>query len=940
MAKALRLDNDTQSALLELQRVASASRQADGVLEANAVGQVGRPVGEWDPYDLEVHPAGAPLAFKAAAHAPVRGGQHPVLPGYVLRGHDHILTGVVGAAMGGRSGMLVLVGSSSTGKTRACWEAVQQLPSGWRLWHPFHPTRAEAALADMQHVGPRTVVWLNEAQHYLGDTRHGEAIAGSLHALLSDPSRGPVLVLGTLWPDYERTYNAIPTPGSPDPHAQVRQLLAGRTLPVPESFDQSALDAARVLADAGDDVLSSVLERTVDGRITQDLAGAPELLRRYRTASPPARAILTAAMDGRRLGAGLHLPLTFLTTAAEDYLNDHDHDALLPDWEKQALAELTEPVHGQLAPLRRARPRAARRAPDIPVGSRTGTSASADTVYRLADYLEQHGRQERQRSCPPDSFWGAAADYLAGPDELTALARAAANRLRYRVAVGLFELADRRGSPTAWHGVASMWREAGQHEQAVRVAEKAATGGKADALVWLARHHGLAGDRESAHSFNLRAAQAGDPDALAELAWHHYRDGDDASAEELARQAAEAGHSQSMVLLGRIYAKAGNRLKALEWYRRAAQGNDADGHANLATLLEEAGDSQGAERAALQADIAVGDTGILDNLIEWRDERGDYDGAEAAAQHGADAGDPSYLEHLARLREERGQRAEAERLAKRAADAGAAGELLRLSLCRRRSGDVSAADRLFEYALERASGFELFSLARNCEGADEDRTEAERLYRAAAGAGLMVAFVYLARLRERDGDHEQADQHYRRAADAQVPLALLWLARRLEDEGDPSEAEKAAIAALADDGYRDDAVEGLKWLVRQREERGDEIGAERLARRAFDEDEVGVLDWLARQRHESGDLHGAERLYRYAEQAGTLLPGLADCLAKTNWEAARSMLLQRVNSGYWQAGREMADFLGDEEGQQMRRYGLEPDGSLSDPWDSPCAGPA
>ncbi|WP_186343773.1 helix-turn-helix domain-containing protein [Streptomyces sp. CFMR 7] len=940
MAKALGLDSDTQNALLQLQWIASASREADGVFEAKAVGRVGRPVREWDPYDLEVHPAGTPLAFRAAAHEPVRDRQHPVLPGYVTRGHDRVLTDLVRAAMDGRSRMLVLVGSSSTGKTRACWEAVQQLPSGWRLWHPFDPTRAEAALADMQHVGPRTVVWLNEAQHYLGDTRHGEAIAGSLHALLTDPSRGPVLVLGTLWPDYERTYKAVPTPGSPDPHAQVRQLLAGRTLPVPESFDQSALDAARVLADGGDDVLSSALERTVDGRVTQDLAGAPELLRRYRSASPPARAILTAAMDGRRLGVGLHLPFAFLTAAAEDYLNDHEYDALPPGWEEQAIAELAEPVHGQLAPLRRARPRAVHRGPGIPVGSRTSTFASTDAVYRLADYLEQHGRQERQRCCPPEAFWGAAAHHLAGPDELTALAHAAAHRLRYRVAAGLFEMADRRGSLTAWHGVASMWMEAGQHEQAVQVAEKAAAGGRADALVWLARHHRLNGVHESADSFRLRAVQAGHPEALADLAWVRYRSGDHTSAEELARQAAEAGHSQSMVLLGHIWTKAGNRLQALEWYRRAAQDDDADGLANLATLLEEDGDSRGAERAAVQADIAVGDNGTLENLIEWREERGDYGGAEAAAQHGADAEDPSYLEHLARLREGRGQKAEAVRLAKRAADAGAVGELLRLSLRRRRSGDVSTADQLFEYAVERASGFQLLSLAHECEHTDKDRTEAERLYRAAADAGFMVAFVHLAEMQEKDGKHEQADLNYRHAADARVPLALVRLAKQLEDGDDPDKAEEAAIAALADDDYRDDAVEGLRWLVRRRQTAGDDVGAERLARRAFDEGETDVLDWLAEQRHKSGDLQGAMRLYHYAEQAGTLLPGLADCLAKTDWEAGRAMVLQRVNSGYWRAGHEMAAFLGDVEGQRMRRYGLEPDGSLSDPWDSPRTDPA
>ena len=84
--------------------------------------------------------------------------------------------------------MVMLVGSSSTGKTRACWEAVQRLPAGWRLWHPIDPDRPQAALAELKQVGPRTVVWLNEAQFYLMPEREGlgERIAAGLRTLLND----------------------------------------------------------------------------------------------------------------------------------------------------------------------------------------------------------------------------------------------------------------------------------------------------------------------------------------------------------------------------------------------------------------------------------------------------------------------------------------------------------------------------------------------------------------------------------------------------------------------------------------------------------------------------------------------------------------------------------------------------------------------------------
>ncbi|WP_338059965.1 helix-turn-helix transcriptional regulator, partial [Streptomyces griseoruber] len=335
--------------LLELRRTAAEETDA---APADVSG-LGRPIGQWEPHELEVHPAGPGKSTSGAEG--VR-----VLPGYVRREHDQVLADAVAAASAGRSGIVVLVGTSSTGKTRACWQAVQPLAEkAWRLWHPFDPSRAEAALEDLHRVGPRTVVWLNEAQHYLGDPRFGERIAAAVHRLLIDEQRGPVLVLGTLWPKYAHDYATLPEPGGDDPYSRVRELLAGHTASVPDAFDTKALADATALAENGDVLLADALTRNRDaGRITQDLAGAPELLRRYeQPRQPAARALLEAAMDARRLGVGLHLPQAFLTDAAPDYLSDDDYDQLADDWAEQAYAELAEQVHGKQAPLRRTTPR-------------------------------------------------------------------------------------------------------------------------------------------------------------------------------------------------------------------------------------------------------------------------------------------------------------------------------------------------------------------------------------------------------------------------------------------------------------------------------------------------------------------------------------------------------------------------------------------------------
>jgi hypothetical protein len=127
-----------------------------------------------DPFALEVHPA-----IDAGAQA----AGLPALPAYVPRDHDERLRDVVRrAAISGSSAVAVLVGGSSTGKTRACWEAVKNLPGGWQLWHPINPGRSEAALAELPRIGPRTVVWLNEAQRYLltPAAELGERVAAGL----------------------------------------------------------------------------------------------------------------------------------------------------------------------------------------------------------------------------------------------------------------------------------------------------------------------------------------------------------------------------------------------------------------------------------------------------------------------------------------------------------------------------------------------------------------------------------------------------------------------------------------------------------------------------------------------------------------------------------------------------------------------------------------
>ena len=385
----------------------------------HATGPAGWPLAEvTSPFDflLEVHRAIDAAGAGAAGL--------PELPVYVPREHDRPLGEAVAQAAGGASQMRVLVGGSSTGKTRACWEALQPLreAGGWRLWHPIAPAPPDALLADLARVGPRTVLWLNEAQLYLNptDPALGERVASGVRELLRDTARAPVLVLASLWPRYWTALTGSSL------HAQARELLDGRKIEVPDAFTGSDLQALSARA-ATDPRLKEAAERG-GHEITQYLAGVPILMDRYTTAPAATQALIHAAIDARRLGCGPRLPLALLTQAAQGYLTEPQWDLTFDDWLQRALQHCAPDsdngIPGILIPVKTEVSRGHRR-------PATGPLAGAGPLVRLADYLEQAGTRERLDKLPPPEFWEAARRHAA-PGDLPALAQQAERRGLYR----------------------------------------------------------------------------------------------------------------------------------------------------------------------------------------------------------------------------------------------------------------------------------------------------------------------------------------------------------------------------------------------------------------------------------------------------------------------------------------------------------------------------
>ncbi|MEV5470611.1 hypothetical protein AB0N37_34235 [Streptomyces griseoincarnatus] len=544
---------------------------------------VGRPIAEYVDQlvldDLEVHPC-----IEVG-----EGTQLSPLPAYVEREHDARLCAVVDAARTGESGIVLLVGGSSTGKSRSCWEAVKTLPDGWRLWHPIEPEPPTALTGHLEQVAPKTVVWLNEAQHYLLNQDHSAQVASGLRELLNDAGRAPVLVLGTMWREQWDALTTIPDSGTErDPYAQARQLVKNKSIAVPDVFTADELKVAQTPA-LGDPRLSEALQRAEQGQITQYLASVPALIERYNTAPLGAKALIEAAMDALRIGHGRALPLALLKAAAEGYFTDIQCDLLDDDWFEQALAYTTRPLRGARGPLTRIR-------------SRRAAPALATPSYRLADYLEQHGRSHRRFTRCPAPLWDALLDHVAPTDRGVLLGWAAEDRGLLYVASRFYIAAADNGDATGMRDLASLLEQAGRTKEAIYWYQRAA-----DA------------DGEHTGAIAEHVASMLEKEELTAEALHWWQ------------RAADAGNSDALNRTGELLEELGHIEEAICWWQHAADitiGHDAMSSAYIgqgARLLAKTGRVEEAMDRwirAFRTDYFMGSlTRVADELVaKGRDE--------------------------------------------------------------------------------------------------------------------------------------------------------------------------------------------------------------------------------------------------------------------------------------------------------------------------------
>ncbi|MGW6565438.1 hypothetical protein [Streptomyces sp. NPDC054975] len=418
---------------------------------------------------------------------------------YLPRPHDREVERLLKPALDGSvSAFVVLTGDSSTGKTRALFDALYRLAPARPLWRPAHA----AALADLLEAGeiaPGSVLWLNEAQRFLYGDR-SEAAAAALRELLM--TRNGVTAVGTLWtlPYWEDlTRPAVEA----DPRSQVRALLEApvtHRVPVPADLTSAELSQwERLAASSGDPRMArAVRAGTTDGRVVQHLSGGPRLLAAYRM-GPGAHfthaehALVTAAVVARQLGHYPPLSEELLTHAADGALPPRFRPAE-PDWARAALTSLTTGVRadGRRTDIRNA----------LTALVAVRATSGGTTAYEPADYLHQSLHSAHAVPDPTPALWDALTAHTTDPYALNVLSIEAQRRDFLKQAVLLLRRAAAAGHPAAW--------------KYLLLVTPQEVGDRRDMALWMAEHAGF--DSVRAATARLWDLSDAGPDVTARLA--------------------------------------------------------------------------------------------------------------------------------------------------------------------------------------------------------------------------------------------------------------------------------------------------------------------------------------------------------------------------------------------------------------------------------------
>jgi eukaryotic-like serine/threonine-protein kinase len=246
-----------------------------------------------------------------------------------------------------RDRFVLLVGESTSGKTRAAYEAIRTQFPDYRLIHPAGREAIPAAVQVARETTP-SVLWLDDLERFLGaDGLTGAAVNGIL--TLPDRTR---CVLATMRAEEYAKYAGRPghddNPGREAVRRGWEVLRLATRLTVPRAWSSDEL--GRAAEHRHDPRVREALDHSDRFGVAEYLAAGPQLFADWEDAwapgtHPRAAALVLAAVDARRVGMHRPLQLTMLERLHGHYLQQRGGQLLRPESLEDALAWATMPLH-------------------------------------------------------------------------------------------------------------------------------------------------------------------------------------------------------------------------------------------------------------------------------------------------------------------------------------------------------------------------------------------------------------------------------------------------------------------------------------------------------------------------------------------------------------------------------------------------------------------
>ncbi|MDX3104550.1 hypothetical protein [Nonomuraea angiospora] len=290
-------------------------------------------------------------------------------------------------------GFVLVTGESTSGKTRAAFEAMRACLSGHVVVAPYLSEDVRQAVELARRHRP-SVLWLDDVERYLGGAK---LTVGMVDDLLQD---GEIVILATIRTVELEAFGSRADAADPDEreteYRRVGRQLLGRATWVPLPLQWSEHEVARANAAAGDDRVADALAHADEFGVAEYLAAGPQLLEDWRAAHSPSSAhlrgwaLVAAAVDVRRAGYTSGVTLDFLRPLHDHYLRGTPYHAISrPEPWEEAVAWAVHRPYATTSML-------------IPQG---------DGLYRTFDYLMDAVQED-----PRKEVWDALIGLLDGSD--------------------------------------------------------------------------------------------------------------------------------------------------------------------------------------------------------------------------------------------------------------------------------------------------------------------------------------------------------------------------------------------------------------------------------------------------------------------------------------------------------------------------------------------